>query len=221
MSLQQLVPWLIGAMVISIAAMVSGVWSGIPFMVTCGALLFAMALIATSWQINRPLMLLRADDDISHETLQHSVRRNARLIALVYVWGALGMLLLYQWTGLRWQHGLQYAFGMAAIGTLIFVWVHRSVQPGSRLVTPAALALALKGTLVHAVAALGGLVFLIGSGKIMSVRSDWAANRLFLAGGVAVVGLSVIGIWAHLHLTRAMAHRTATASHTSAGEHQG
>lgn len=208
-------------MVISIAAMVSGVWSGIPFMVTCGALLFAMALIATSWQINRPLMLMKASEEISHETLQHAGRRNARLIALVYVWGALAMLMLYQWTGLRWQHGLQYAYGMAAIGALIIIWVHSSVQPGSRLVTPPALALALKGTIAHAIAALAGLVFLIGSGKIMSVRSDWAANRLFLAGGIAVVGLSVIGVWAHIHLTRAMALRTDAAGATPAGEPQG
>ena len=35
----------------------------------------------------------------------------------------------------------------------------------------------------HALAALGGLGFLLGSGKLATAKGDWAANHVFLAGG--------------------------------------
>ena len=37
-----------------------------------------------------------------------------------------------------------------------------------------------------------GLVWLISSGKLATLRGDWAANQLFLAGGFAVICLSAI-----------------------------
>jgi hypothetical protein len=201
MSLQKLIPWLIGAMAISLAAMVSGAWSGMPMLTSLGALLFALAMVATSWHINRPLLNMPAGDDMV-DTLRTAVRRNARMLGIIYLWGSAGLLAIYRGTSLRWQHGVQYTIGMALIGLLIFVWVRRAGRPRSRLVGPRGLTLALRAATVHALAAVGGLVFLIGSGKLASTRGDWAANQVFLAGGLAVVGVSIIAILTHLHLVR-------------------
>lgn len=202
MSLQILIPWFAGAMAISIASMVSGAWSGRPLLVSAGAMLFALAAVATCWHINRPYFRdPRAN--AAPDALAFAVRRNARLLALTYVWGGIALFALYKGTGLRWQHGLQYAIGMTVIGFIVIGWVFHSWRPGSRLVSPIGLKFALWATMVHAAAAVGGLIFLIGSGKLMSTRGDWAANQVFLAGGLAVVGMSVIAILTHLRLSRA------------------
>lgn len=202
MSLQTLVPWLMGAIAISVAAMVSGVWSGLPVLVSAAALLFALVMVATCWHINRPLLAL-TPDRIAGDALPVAVRRNARLLALTYLWGGFAMVALYRGTSLRWQHGMQYAVGMALIGLVIILWVRFSSRPGSRLAGPFWMRLALRGAVLHGMAAVGGLGFLIGSGKILSERPDWAANLVFLAGGLAVLGLSLIAIPTHLHLSRA------------------
>lgn len=202
MSLHTLIPWLMGAIAISVAAMVSGVWSGQPMLVSAASLLFALVMVATCWQINRPLLAL-TPDRIADDALPIAVRRNARLLALTYLWGGFAMVALYRGTSLRWQHGMQYAVGMALIGLVIILWVRFSSRPGSWLSGPVCMRIALRGAILHAFAALGGLGFLIGSGKILSTRPDWAANQVFLAGGLTVLGLSLISIPAHLHLTRA------------------
>lgn len=201
MSLQLLLPWVAGAIAISIAAMVSGAWSALPPLVSAGALSFGLVMVATCWHINRPWFAL-APGEVQQDDLALAVRRNARLLAYVYVWGGLALYALYKGTSLRWQHGHQYAIGMAVIGFIIIGWVHHSWRSGSPLAGPLGLKLALRAALLHAGAALGGLVFLIGSGKLMSGKGDWAANQVFLAGGLAVIGISIIAIRTHLHLER-------------------
>lgn len=201
MSLQIMIPWMLGALATSIAAMVSGAWSGLPPLVTAGALLFALAMVASCWHINRPY-INAAPAELEPDALALSSRRNARLIAYVYVWGGLAMFALYKGTSLRWQHGVQYAIGMTVIGLIVISWVHYSWRQGSWLVSPSGLKLARNFTILHALSALGGLAFLIGSGKLLSEKGDWAANRVFLAGGLAVIGISIIAARTYFHLDR-------------------
>ena len=61
----------------------------------------------------------------------------------------------------------------------------------------------LQLTTVQGVAALVGLVFLLGSGKMGTPRDDWAANYIFLFGGLAIVGLSAIAVITQRRLLRA------------------
>ena len=51
-----------------------------------------------------------------------------------------------------------------------------------------------------------GLVWLIGSGKLATLKGDWAANQLFLAGGFAIMCLSMIMIKSYAVLTERATH---------------
>jgi hypothetical protein len=57
--------------------------------------------------------------------------------------------------------------------------------------------------MLQGIAAVAGLVFLIGSGKLETVRPDWAANQIFLFGGLTIVGLSAIAVVTQRKLMRA------------------
>jgi hypothetical protein len=47
-------------------------------------------------------------------------------------------------------------------------------------------------TVLHGLAALCALVYLIGTGKLATAKDDWAANDVFLFGGIAILALCVI-----------------------------
>lgn len=191
MPLTALLPWILTAVAASIAAMVTGVQSGVPVLSWTAALAFAAVLIAVSVDVNRPWWHLSADADTREISLYAAIR-NARLLILGYLWGSFALIAMYRLTGLRWQHGLQYAAGMALIAWLILVYVHVLSRPGSLLARPAALAVASRLSMAHGAGAMVGLVFLIATGKIFSKRADWAANQVFLAGGIAIVALSLV-----------------------------
>jgi hypothetical protein len=57
-------------------------------------------------------------------------------------------------------------------------------------------------TLLHAAAAAGGLVYLIGTGKLETLKGDWAANNVFLMGGLAILTISLIAALAQWRLTK-------------------
>jgi hypothetical protein len=202
MPLTKLLPWILAAMAASIAGMVSGISAGLPGFSMVAAAMFALALVATAVDVNRPWW---SSDDPEHspEARVSAAVSNAHLLVIAYFWGALSLLLIYRMTGLRWQHGLQYGAGMAAIGWLALAYVHILVRPASRLRSPTALMQATWLALAHGGAAVGGVLFLILSGKINSMKGDWAANQVFLAGGLAIAGLSVVSAYTQMRLARA------------------
>lgn len=110
--------------------------------------------------------------------------RNTRLAALLYAWGGLVMLGVYEGTDLHWEHGWQYgaAMGLIAIGLLAFS--PRLRDPSPRLVD-----LALWLTAAHGLAALAAIVFLFWSGKVWTAKGDWAANVVFIAGALGVISV--------------------------------
>ncbi len=196
-----LLPWILAAMVASIAAMVTGISSGLPGLSWLAALLYAAALIATAIDVNGAWW--GADKSPDPDAAVHSAILNGRILALGYVWGSVALYCVYRLTHLRWQHGLQYGAGMALIAWLILLYVHMLSQPGSRLRQPRAIAQAAWLSMIHGAGALAGLGFLIGSGKLFSLKGDWAANQVFLAGGIAVLGISLISAITFQRLRRA------------------
>lgn len=199
MPLSKLLPWILAAMVASIAGMVTGVSANMRHFSLMAAGLFALALVATSVDANR--MWWRPDEaELEAEAQANAAIANSHLLVIGYFWGALALLMVYRLTSLRWQHGLQYGAGMAAIGWLVLVYVHLLARPASRLRSPASIMLATWLTLAHGGAALGGVLFLILSGKINSMKGDWAANHVFLAGGLSVAGLSLISAYTQFRL---------------------
>lgn len=153
----------------------------------------AFAVIATlvAALVNRPYWRATAGSEAA-DALFHTQRRNTRIAALIYAWAAASFIGAYGLGGLTWQHGLQYAAAAAliAVGFLLYV------RHMGRTMAPPPLAL----TLAHAIAVFVGLVFLIGSGKLATVKGDWAANYIFLFGGLALLGLAAIAIRTHLRL---------------------
>lgn len=204
MPLSKLLPWILVAMAASIAGMVSGVSADLPRFSMVAAGLFAMALVASAIDVNR-LWWHSHSAAQDAEAQANAAVSNAHLLVISYFWGALALLMIYRLTGLRWQHGLQYGAGMAAIGWLVLVYVHLLVRPASRLRSPAALMQATWLALAHGGAALGGVLFLIFSGKINSMKGDWAANQVFLAGGLAIAGLSLVSAYTQMRLARTQA----------------
>jgi hypothetical protein len=97
------------------------------------------------------------------------------------------MLGVYLLSGLKWQHGWQYGTGMALIALAALAYAR-----SPRWLDAVAIVVALQGA-----ASAIGLAVLAGSGKLASVKSDWAANVIFVAGGVTIAILSVLAVAAH------------------------
>ncbi len=204
MSLQRIMPWLIALLAITVLAMMMAARAGLTSATSAFAAAFALALVAVSWRTNvghwaagASAFRAAALDPI------HAARRNARLVGLMYAWSALGMLGLYTTplTGLRWQHGWQYAaaFGLLSAGALAYT--HLS---GSRDAATRQRLQKLAGPLsaVQATAAAIGLVFLVMSGTLQSKRADWAANVIFLYAALTIMIITAVALRTHIRLTR-------------------
>ena len=51
-------------------------------------------------------------------------------------------------------------------------------------------------------------------GKLQTAKADWAANHVFIAGGITIVLISIVSLLAHRR------QRSAHRSNASAGEHR-
>jgi len=146
--------------------------------------LFAAVVVAAGLGLNAPLWR-GAPRGIEASAGAAAMRGNVGLAALVYAWGALALLAVYSLTGLEWRHGWQYGLGAALLAAGLSAYWRRLAVAGA-LVPPAYL------NALHGLAASLGLIYLVGAGKLASTRSDWAANDVFLSGGLAIVALCAI-----------------------------
>lgn len=201
MPLTTALPWLLVALVASVAGMAIGGTMSRLGIVVASASFFAACVIALSVSINAPLwregrVVLNGRDDAII-----ALRRNANLIAIAYGWGALAMQTLYTTplTGLRWQHGWQYALAMLLLAMAALRLARGLADPHRQesLVT-----LGAPIAIVNALLGAAGLVFLTASGKLLIWRSDWAANQVFLFGALLIMVLSAIALKTHARLMR-------------------
>jgi len=114
------------------------------------------------------------------------------LMGLTYAWGAAALTAIYLLSGVRWQHGLQYAAGMAVFALVLFAFAREIVRPESRLRSPLGRHRSLQLTIVHGAAAALGLAFLVSAGKLASAKGDWPANQVFLVGGLVILALCIV-----------------------------
>lgn len=197
MSLQNVMPWLIGLVAASAGVMRWAAAHDARPLSAATALAFAAIVVAVAALINR--IALR-EPGREHRAQFHMLRRNTRLIALVYAWGAAAMFAVYVLGALKWRHGWQYGAAMALIAAALLWLVDRLGRPGNAFDTPGFFHRVVPLTLLHGLLALGGLAFLIASGKLGTTRGDWAANHVFLAGGIGVVALAAITAFTHRRL---------------------
>ena len=191
MSLQRVLPWLVLALVISVLLMIAGAGRGLPLLTGVAAAAFGLAVVGVGLGINKPLWGLDAVR-ITEHAAPVAAQRNARLMALAYAWGAAAMAGVYTLGGLRWYHAWQYGAGMALLGLIALGYgfdIGRAQEPASKRMQ---LLGGLQLTLVQAIATAAAVLYLLTSGKLMTTRPDWAANQIFLFGGLAIATLSAM-----------------------------
>jgi hypothetical protein len=201
MSVQPFIFWLLAAFVPAVIGQVMGARAGSAWMSGAAALFLPVMSTFVALRVNAPYWTARTGPAGTDEIVTAS-RRNARLLAWTWGAGAASMLAVYMLSGLRWQHGWQYGLGMALIAVLGFAYSLRLGDAESALRTPGKLKIAAMLAAAQGIAAIGGILVLVLSGKVASVRADWAANIIFVAGGLAITVLSAIAVRTYARLNR-------------------
>ena len=155
---------------------------------------FAAILVLAAYRLNATTLRNRSNPDARADLSS----LNAGLLASAFAWGGVTILAGYYLTDLFWHHAWQYGLGMCLAGLISFGMRWHLSQPECFLRQTQWLQrlTLLSGLLV--VGAGAGLVFLLIAGKLKAVNADWLANHVFVAGGVSVMALSAIAVWAQL-----------------------
>lgn len=177
------IPQLLVALVaVAALAFAAGAYGASPVAVGAAAAFAAVVIAGTG------LALLKGGGGVVHVS-----QACAELMALTWCWGGVSLLLAYGPAGLKWQHGWQYACAMLLIAVAL-AWHARRIVPGSNAATLFALEWGRKAAFAQGLACGIGLAWLIGSGKLATVKGDWAANDVFLSGGFTLLLLSAMAI---------------------------
>jgi hypothetical protein len=184
--LRQLTPWLLLALALSVSAMVLGAGRGDRLVTALGAGALAIVVLATAVAINTPLWSADPEADGRPSAVKSTIEANIWLAAFTYAWGASALFAIYTLSELSWRHAWQYGAG-AALAALGLVLLAQSLRRRTTVSLPP---LFLTG--LHGLAATSWLVYLVGSGKLATLKGDWAANDVFLAGGLAIVAVCIV-----------------------------
>jgi len=187
---------LLAAAIASAATMAWAAREGHATLVLAVAILFGIGLVTVALQTNRywrrPELQGQDVFDISR-----AAKGNAGLMAVSYLWGGLSMLAIYLLADVSWRHGWQYGSGMVLIAALIFAG-----SAGRRPLSAAGIRMATALALAQLVGSVAGLSFLVVSGKLMTGKGDWAANYIFLTGGLTLVALTMIALRTQIRSVR-------------------
>lgn len=203
MSLRPPLPWLLATLVAALVAMYLATSALQKAEAATSAAAFAILLVTAALRTNSPLWRNGAAKIAA--TPREALWRTTLLVMLAYLWCALAFYAVYLGTTLRWQHGWEYGSAMLliAVGHAIYLW--RLADPKASVSTPRAIGRAVGLAALQGVAIACGLIWLIQSGKLSSVKGDWAANQLFLAGGFTVMCLSVVIVKTHAAISERLA----------------
>ena len=186
MPAHQLWMWLFLTALISIAAMVIGAISSNQDLAAMAGAMFAGVGAIVGWRFAVP----ERPDTNGHALAV----RFARLIAAAWAWAGFAMLACYYLTDLTWQHAWQYGIGMLLVAGLVWQYAEARTKPSSRFADATWVAAARWTTRMQGVAALAGVIILALSGKLDPDKQDWAANIVFVAGGLTIFALSMAAL---------------------------
>jgi hypothetical protein len=195
-SLVPLVPWLLLAAALSVTMMVLGAGRGDRLLPALSAGLFASLVVGTGLGINAPLWSKAKAALKAPNLLKSALRCNVWLAALMYAWGASALFGMYSLSDLVWRHAFQYAGGASIFAAGIAYYGISLGRARGAGIPPIVL------TALHGLAATGGLLYLIGTDKLSTLKSDWAANEVFLWGGIAIVALCTMSALTQWRVTR-------------------
>jgi hypothetical protein len=169
--------------------------------VTSASLAFTLVIAAAALATNAPLWRQGSSSDLA---AAKALASTTRLTALAYGWSGATLLAIYLLTHVRWQHGWQYgsAFVLIGLGLLAYARKMDSTRQEAAFVAPNAGGgwIAVLSAL-HGFGAAGAVAWLALSGKLDTTKGDWAANAVFIAGGLAVVATSAMFVKTHAALT--------------------
>lgn len=130
---------------------------------------------------------------------------NSVLAALVYAWGAAAMFAVYSLSGLAWRHWWEYGVAMTLLAAATLLCTQLLTAGRAPQASSKSTVILMGLTALQAVCIGGALVYLIASGKLMTHQPDWAANQIFVAGGVMLVLVSLASLMAHWRYVHASA----------------
>lgn len=177
------------AFVVSILICVSAANRNASVAVGLASALYAAQVLMSALRVNVPMWQGR--------TLTSCGRNwgwnNSLLAIATYGWGAAAMFSIYGLSHLNWRHWWQYGAAMTLLAVIAYACARillgrDAAQPSS----PQALARLAQMTLLQGIAAAAGLVYLVTSGALDTLKDDWAANHVFLAGGIPIALLSLL-----------------------------
>ena len=195
-SLVPLLPWLLLAAALSVTMMVLGVGRGDRLLPALSAGLFASLVVGTGLGINAPLWSKAKAALTGPNLVRSALRCNVWLAALMYAWGASALFGMYSLSDLVWRHAFQYAGGASIFAAGIAYYGYSLGRAGGAGIPPIVL------TALHGLAATGGLLYLVTAEKLSTLKSDWAANEVFLWGGIAIVALCTMSALTQWRVTR-------------------
>ncbi len=184
--LRQLTPWLLVALALSVSTMVLGAGRGDRLVTALGSAGLAAVVLATAIAINAPLWRAHPDQADCDGAVKPTIEANIWLAAFTYAWGASALFAVYTLSDLSWRHAWQYGAGAALVALCLALYVEGLRRREAANPPP----LYLTG--LHGLAATSWLVYLVGSGKLATLKGDWAANDVFLAGGLAIVAICIV-----------------------------
>jgi hypothetical protein len=188
-----MLPTLLLAFALSILVGVLAAARGASVPLALAAGLFAVQVLFVLVRINEPLW--RSTNGRSADA--DWAWSNTVLAALVYAWGATAMFAIYSLSGLAWRHWWQYGAGMTLLACLALLCANYLAKRRGSLEHTTARNVLIGITAVQAAAVAAALAYLVGSGKLQTAKADWAANHVFIAGGVAIVLISIVSLLAH------------------------
>ncbi len=178
--------WLMITAPMSVAAMVAGAASGNQGLAVLAGALFAGIAAFVGWRF--------AMSDLADMNSDALAARYARLIAVIWAWCGVAMLACYYLTALSWQHAWQYGAAMLVIAALVWRYAEARATPDSPFARASMVSAARWATQLQGLAALIGVVVLALSGKLDPAGRDWAANIVFVAGGLTLFTLSTAAL---------------------------
>jgi hypothetical protein len=206
MSLRPLMPVILLALVVSIMIAVLAAGRGSGWTLGLAVALFAVQMLFVALRVNLPYW---GGSPPSEEAPAPVVcaQSNAILAAVVYAWGAFGMLAIYSLTPLRWQHWWEYGAAMLLIACAILIYANALTAGPARLRSPRAIDILMGLTLAQGAAVVVAILWILLSGKVHTLRGDWAANEIFIGGSAMLAMVSAISLVTHRKLTRNGASR--------------
>lgn len=174
---------------LSVSVMVFGILVGYASLTIAAGVMFALESAYAAWRLAATPVPAAATDRGNRVAA-----RFADLLALNWAWAGAAMLACYYLTGLFWQHAWQYGLAMVLIAAAIYAYGRQREGGSPTWSAPAYVTAARYITALQALAALVGVVILMFSGKLEIAGRDWAANVVFVSGGLAIIATSIAAL---------------------------